>query len=210
MRRLVVGLLVGSFGFACPLRAQDSGLEQDLGLEQDPGLEQDSGLANVLSAVTLDFKHDGDEARAILTQNAEGAADLHIYFSTAGPNAGEHPFKLVLTKKNVVFAGSMWGQHPSLSINDKGSLVVASTNTAIGRTKWTESLTVVFRNGEFVIAGIAYSAYDGIDPKAGGSCELNLLAGRGMRNGKPVPVTLAPVKLTDWSDENSMPKECQF
>ncbi len=171
---------------------------------------EDPALQNVLSAVTLDFKNEGETDRAVLTQNADDAANLYIYFSTPDPNSSEGAFKLILAKKSVVSAGSMWGQHPSLGVNDKGSLVITSSNTAVGREKWTQSLTIAFRNNEFVIAGITFSTHDGLDPKAGGHCDLNLLAGKGLRNGKPVSVSSPPIKLADWSDEKSLPKECQF
>ncbi len=61
----------------------------------------------------------------------------------------------------------------------------------------------------FQVVGITFASHDGLDPKAGGACDLNLATGRGMRNGKPVSFIAAPIKLVDWSDEK-MPKECAF
>ena len=102
-----------------------------------------------------------------MVQDTDGDADLSIYMSEADPKADGPVMKRALFKKGIVFAGPMWGQLPSLDVNGKGSLVVKSTNTGIGRTKWEQSLTVVYRDKDFVIAGITYLTYDGLDPKAG-------------------------------------------
>jgi hypothetical protein len=61
---------------------------------------------------------------------------------------------------------------------------------------------VIHRDEQFLIAGISNSERDPLDPKAGGNCDINLLSGKGLRNGKPIP-------LSDWSDEK-LPQECNF
>ena len=112
---------------------------------------------------------------------------------------GPHPESVLAAaeiKKGVAFSGSMWGQLPSLDVNGKGSLLIKSGNQSIGRDRWTQTLTVLYRNMEFLIGGIAYTARDTLDPKGGGSCDLNLLTGKGLRNGKPVDVTVRPVRLS--------------
>ncbi|WOJ89424.1 hypothetical protein RZS28_16765 [Methylocapsa polymorpha] len=156
----------------------------------------------------MDFTGDGQKGRAVLVQNKDDEADLYIYLSK-DEAASESVLALAEMKKGVAFSGAMWGQLPSLDINGKGSLLIKSGNESIGRDRWTQSLTVVYRNKEFLIGGIAYTARDTLDPKGGGSCDLNLLSGKGLRNGKPVEAKLTPIKLADWSDEK-LPKECQF
>lgn len=163
---------------------------------------------NVLSAVTLDFTGKGEQDRAVLVQNKDEGADLYLYLLKYGP-ASESALAAAEIKKGVAFSGSMWGQLPSLDVNGKGSLLIKSGNQSIGRDRWTQTLTVLYRNMEFLIGGIAYTARDTLDPKGGGSCDLNLLTGKGLRNGKPVDVTVGPVRLADWSDEK-LPSECHF
>jgi hypothetical protein len=165
------------------------------------------GFENVLSAVTLDFTGKGQQERAVLVQNKDDAADLYIYVSKDEAGS-ESVLALAEMKKGIVFSGSMWGQLPSLDVNGKGSLLIKSGNESIGRDRWTQTLTVIYRNKEFVIGGIAYKVRDTLDPKGGATCDLNLLSGKGLRNGKPIKVTLPPLRLADWSDEK-LPKECQ-
>jgi hypothetical protein len=166
---------------------------------------QAPAIANVLSAVTLPFNNDGAMDRAVLVNNEDGA-DLYLFL--ADDSTPSTP-KLALVKKNFVWSGGMWGSLPSLSTNGKGSLIVKSENMAVGRNKWEQSLTVARRNGVFVVIGVSYTAYDTLDPKAGGTCDINLATGKGARNGKPVTMTPAMIKVADWSEDN-MPKACQF
>ncbi len=166
-------------------------------------------LQDVLSAATLSFGEDGALDRAVLTQNGDAGADLTIFRAVPAPDGVAAALKPTPFKKAMVFSGQMWGTLPSLSVNGKGSLVIASANDAIGRDRWTQTLTVVLRGGAFVIAGITHTSHDTLDPKAGGgSCDLNLLTGKGTADCKPVKETLAPIPLSDWCDDR-LPKACQ-
>jgi hypothetical protein len=166
------------------------------------------GLERVLSAVTLNFQDNGATDRAVLVDNQDSGADLYIYLSLddATPDA---PVKPALVKKAAAWSGATWGTSPSLEISNKGSLLIKSDNTSIGRDRWSQTLTVVYRNKEFVVAGITYNTFDTLKSEAGGSCDLNLLTGKGLRNGKPVETKFPAVKLADWSDEK-LPNECKF
>ena len=166
---------------------------------------QTPNFANVLSAVTLPFNNDGAMDRAVLV-NSEDGADLYLYLASDAPPVAP---KLALVKKNFVWSGGMWGSLPSLSTNGKSSLIVKSENMAVGRNKWEQSLTVARRNGEFVVIGVTYTAFDTLNPDAGGVCDINLATGKGTRNGKPVSVPAAAIKVADWS-EDKMPKACRF
>jgi hypothetical protein len=173
-----------------------------------PARAESPSFENVLSAVTLDFTGNGQQERAVLVQNKDDGADLYIYLSKDEPTS-ESVLALAEMKKGVVFSGNMWGELPSLDVNGKGSLLIKSGNEAIGRGRWIQTLTVVYRNKEFLIGGIAYTARDTLDPKSGATCDLSLLSGKGLRNGKPIEVKLTPIRLADWSDEK-LPRKCQF
>ena len=166
-------------------------------------------LQDVLSAVTLSFGNDGATDRAVLSQNDDGGADLSIFRNVPAPGDAKTPAAPALFKTGVVFAGQAWGTLPSLSVNARGSLVVTSQNDAVGRDRWTQTLTIVLRDGAFVIAGLTYAGHDTLDPNAGHSCDLNLLSGKGTLDGKPFPGKLAPIPLAEWSDEK-LPKACQM
>ena len=157
-------------------------------------------IQDVLSVATLSFGTDGAFDRAVLTQSGDGA-DLAIYRAVPAPERDAPALKPAFTKPNVVWSGQMWGTLPSLSVNARGSLVIRSENDAIGRDRWHQTLTVAYRDGVFLVVGLTRDHRDTLDPKAGGSCDLNLSTGRGTADGKPVAAAPAPVPLADWSDE---------
>lgn len=158
----------------------------------------------VLSAQTLDFNDDAQMDRAILVQGAEtDEVDLIIILSVGEPNAK------VFTKKGVAYSGTMWGMLPSLKINNRGSLVVESENYGVGRYKWGQNMTVVLRDSRLLVAGLEYHMVDGISPDNGGSCEVNFLTGKVLRNRKVVNEKVSPTLLATW-DKNNLPRACQF
>ena len=190
-RKCILAILVSCFVLVSPSRADTSGFEK------------------VLSAVTLDFTGKGEMDRAVLVQGDDDNADLYLYLvkDDSNPDSG---LSLAEKKSNVVFSrGIVWGQLASLDVNNAGSLRIKSGNEGIGRNRWSQILTVVYRDKQFLIAGITYTARDTLDPKAGGDCDINFLSGKGLRNGRPVEARFTPIRLSDWSDEK-LPQECKF
>lgn len=178
-----------------------------LALASAPALANESiSPDKVISVVTTDWNSDGSVDRAVLVEGEEDA-DLYIYLS-APVEGNWDARKLVLFKKDAAWQGGMWGTSPSLSLNEKGSLLVKSENDAIGRNRWSQTLTVALKNGVFVVAGYTYSDRDTLDPNAGGSCDVNILTGQGIRNKKRFKSAPRVIALADWNDE-SAPKECQ-
>jgi len=178
-------------------------------LASSPALS-DPSLDRVLAVATLSFSNDGGLDRAVLVDNRDSGADLYIYLGLDSARDDKAPApKPALVKKDAAWSGGMWGSRPSLGDNGKGSLLIKSGNMAIGRNKWEQTLTVVYREKQFVVAGITRSEFDGLDPKAGGSCDLNLLTGKGKRNDKPVETKFPAKKFADWND-GDLPKECSF
>jgi hypothetical protein len=144
--------------------------------------------------------------RAALVRNADGDdVDLAIYLS-AGGKAADKPS---LYKVAFGWTGAMAGTGPELSLNKAGSLIVVFQNDSIGRDRWRQQYTIAFRGGDLVVAGYDYQARDTLDPNHGGSCDINFLAGRGTRNGKPIKLAAAPIRLADWTDQ-SAPPACTF
>ena len=166
-----------------------------------------TAIENVLAAVTLSFRNDGAMDRAVLVAGEDGA-DLYLFLAKSAAD-GPDKLELALAKTNFVWKGSMWGTLPDLAATDRGSLIVRSRNLAIGRDKWEQALTIAWRDGDFRVVGVTYSSHDGLDPKAGGSCDLNLVTGKGSRDGKPVATAARATKVADWTDD-SLPAECRF
>ena len=161
--------------------------------------------SDVVSVVTLDMNSDGSMDRAVLVNNPdETSVDLLIYL---GEDAAPK-MRLALNKPEIAWTGSMWGQLPSLESNHKDSLLIKSENSAIGRDRWSQKLTVAYRNNEFVLAGYTYDSYDTLDPKAGKSCDVNLLTGKGKKNAKAITVAKKSPLVKDWQNEGGIP-ECE-
>ena len=141
-----------------------------------------SSYKNILSVVTTDWNGDGSFDRAVLafSKDDPSETELFIYLSDLSRNG----MKLAVHKKNIAWLGALWGTLPSLEMNKSGSLIVTSLNDSIGRNRWTQKLTIAYRNNIFVVAGYTYVSYDTLDPKNNLSCDVNLLAGNGKRNAK--------------------------
>jgi len=115
---------------------------------------------------------------------------------------------------DIAWAGGM-SSPPYLSLTEFGSVQVTSQNDAVGRVRWELTLTLAHRQGALRVAGITYSWRDTFDLDDFGSCDLNLLTGRGetSRSGnKPFAITVAggaPL-VTDFQSETlALPAECQ-
>ena len=158
----------------------------------------------VLSAAVSDWNDDGTMDRAVLVDNGDAAADLLIYLSD-----GDNGLKPAAYAPGVVFSGAMAGTLADLQLSPQGGLQVHSENGAVGRDRWDQVLTLAWRNGQFVVAGVTYGAVDTLDPTAGGNCDINLLTGKGTSNGKAVKLEPATIAVAKWTDD-SLPAACQF
>ena len=164
--------------------------------------------SRVLATVTFSLEG-GETDRAVLVENGDAGADLYIYRDLGPAHASSTPATPALVKKSAAWSGAMWGTRPALETNAKGALLIKSENSGIGRSRWSQTVTVVYRNKEFLVAGLTRDAYDTLDPNEAHGCDLNFLSGKGKKDGKAVDVKTPAKKLADWSDE-SLPKECAF
>jgi hypothetical protein len=157
----------------------------------------------VISAVEGDFNGDGSLDRAVLMDNGQSDADLVIYL-----NDGNGAFKAAGHAPAIAFNGGLAGNSPELRLGKTGALQVHAENMAIGRDHWERTLTVSFRGGQFVVSGITASSYDTLNPKAAGSCDVNLLTGKGTAGRKKIAVRAGGIALGQWT-EDKIPAACQ-
>jgi hypothetical protein len=184
-------------------------------LAASPSLAQQSAPApgptpeTIISALSTDINGDARLDRILLSQNEGGDATLWVYLGKDKPDGGL-AFDPPIIAKSIVFAGTAFGQWPALEMNRTGSsLLVRSQNEAIGRTSWNQTLTIAWRNNQLVVAGLTYQFQDKIDLRQSGSCDVNFLSGRAMRNGKPHPDRVSPLPLAAF-DPDKLPAACQF
>lgn len=155
---------------------------------------------SVAGAATVPVDGDIYRFRAVLSET-DGGGDLYIF-----TDAGEGWVETVHAK-DIVWRGGMYGQEPWLEVNEHGSLKIYSENSAIGRDRWEQILTIAYRGGEFLIAGYTFSYYDTLDPDAAGQCDVNLLTGKGVHNDKTFKTRLPRTRVADWTMD-TRPPEC--
>lgn len=159
----------------------------------------------ILSEAALDINNDGKKDRALLVDSPDGT-NLHIYL-----DAGEGKIGLAkkpdFSKNDAAFYSYGSTNVPGLAV--KGNSLIIETGKEISRYQWSERLTIVHRGGAFIVAGLTFSEEDVDEEKKLGSCDVNFLSGKALRNGKPTREKVAPVTLADWSDK-TRPKACDF
>lgn len=143
--------------------------------------------------------------RAVLAAGEEDA-DLYIF------TREDQQMYLSVLARNIVFMGGMAGTEPSLTQSAKGALQVLSQNASIGRNRWEQTLTIVYRGGQFLVGGYTYSYYDTLELDANGdiksgACDVNLLTGRGVKDGKPFRTSMKAIPVQKWAYD-TRPSEC--
>jgi hypothetical protein len=171
--------------------------------------------AGIMQAVAGDWNKDGLEDLALLTRGSE---DMNLLFFLRDKERN-------FLKPAGAAIGKVWGsldpdgvygQDPDIKAMPNGSLQVTTQNDSVGRDRWTQTLTIAYRNTDFIVAGFTYSYRDTLDLDASGDCDLNVLTGKGFAN-KPdgkggqirLQISAAPqfAPFKDWPDDGGM-KEC--
>lgn len=160
----------------------------------------------VLSVVTADWTDDGGMDRAVLYDDGTDDAALAIFVEADGH------FVRRAFDPDIAWFGAMWGTMPTLEVSDAGSLLVMSGNEAIGRNRWTRTLTIAYRDNAFVVAGYTYTWFDTLDMENNGTCDVNYLTGRGelVKADKPAKsfgFAKGALPVGDWTD-GSVPADC--
>jgi hypothetical protein len=138
---------------------------------------QQVDLANVVAIADGDLNDDGSRDRAALV-SSDGDLDLYVFLSADAP--GE---RVLAGKADAIgFAGRAWGTEPELSITERGAIRLVSKNEAIGRGRWRETLTILYRDGRVVVGGYTYTSRDTLDLDYRYDCDVNLFNGKGFFN----------------------------
>ncbi|MEI9411235.1 hypothetical protein [Mesorhizobium salmacidum] len=161
----------------------------------------------------LDIDQDGKMDRARVTQELGAPADLYIYLVT-----GEE--KLDSSRRpDFVRKGLTEDRVLDLETKGKGWLAITSC-FGCGASKSTEeTMTIVYRRGQFLVGGYSRSwdwnqqTSDGVKTTLGG-CDINYLTGvsivsKDLEGGKPIKGKFKPVPLKAWSSDRR-PKACDF
>ena len=163
-----------------------------------------AGLA-VAQEATIRADLDGNghaESFRLVVPDNDPRADLEI--------AGQWQ---TVVYENLGWAGIAAGTLPRLELAPNGSLRLITENSAIGRNRWEQVLTIAHRDGAYRVAGFTYAFYDTLDLDSGGFCDVNLLTGRGLLQigkGEERAVrewAMRAPRLADWTID-TMPPVC--
>jgi hypothetical protein len=178
-------------------------------------LAENEPMAEAPFEITLDIDNDGQMDRAVMVQDPDnGQADLYVYLA-AGDEKLDPSRKPTFIKKALTD-----GQVLELESKGKGSLSVTSCFGCGANKSWEETLTIVHRGAEFLVAGYSRNwdwnvqTSDGDVETTLGSCDINFLTGKGIASqglddGEPIEEKFTPMNLADWSND-SRPKSCDF
>lgn len=141
-------------------------------------------------------------AEAAVVRNGEGQ-ELSLVVVEHKLNDARNYLAIDNDKLGLTVDG-MAGTESSLAVSDSGSLLINQQNESVGRNRWSRTLTVAFREGKYLVAGFTLSERDTLDPNAGGSCDYNLLSGRGVRDLKKVKVSTKALDLAKLEDTEKL------
>lgn len=158
-------------------------------------------LANdvIIDAAMGDINGDGRQDLAILTlPTGKSSNDVGIAVYLRDP-------ALPALKRTILLPARFWGtssagQQPEITILENRSITVHTENMAFGREHWERTYTLAWRNAQLIVAGFTYTFNDTLDHDQAGSCDLNLLTGRGIRNGVQFATGSQRINLVDWDD----------
>lgn len=162
--------------------------------------------SKIVSAASGAWTDDGSVGRAVLIDDDDNASvDLVIYSgNSTNPDQG---LKLSAFAHDIASSGNMMGNTAELRQTQKGALQIYSENMAIGRDKWERTMTLAFRGGHFVVAGLTMTAFDDLKPNSAVSCDLNFLSGTGKMGKKTLKVAAGGIPVDKWS-EDMVPAAC--
>lgn len=162
-----------------------------------PALAQDGDFS-----VAADLDGDGAPETFSLVPGDESSVALRVETAEGG-----------FTLPDAAWQGGLAGQEASLALSPGGSVLLGSGNDAVGRDRWALTVTIAFREGELRVAGLTYEWRDTLDPEAGGTCDLNLLTGRGTLTdaaGTRAVEAPAALLLRDWREDGmALPDGCR-
>ncbi|NYZ17606.1 hypothetical protein HL658_34110 [Azospirillum sp. RWY-5-1] len=164
-----------------------------------------------IASATGDIDGDGVPDRAALSGDGDSVS-LSVFLSgtarePAGP-VGPADVAPTIHRDGLGWMGDMEGQRPEIAVTARGSLTVVFQNEAIGRNRWRETLTIAHRGGVLVVAGYTHESRDTLAPDASSRCDVNLLTGKGEKNGTPFTVPARRVPVTEWTDA-AVPQPCR-
>lgn len=202
-RTAQAAVLAFALGLSLGLGAESTAIAQQPTF--DPG--DGRGAMRIFGTVGGDWDQDDLAEFAMLAAPAsDGGVDatLFIYRSTMDG------WSAVVVVDAIAWAGAFAGTTPFLRPGPADGFQIVSENMSVGRNRWRQAITVVHRDGAYIVAGYTYDAYDTLDPDAARSCDVNFLTGRAEVDGviRRAGSRDRPLRLSEWSAYSERPEIC--
>ena len=154
----------------------------------------DTRIQDVISAVGPNWNVNAT-FKAVLLRERDFAA-LYIY-------RGPFDLRPLAYAPHAAITGEHWGAVPWLEFNEGGALLLHSENRAFGRNKWDSTLTIIERDGRFIVSAFHLSGYDSLNPNDYFDCTIDMLAQTITLNDKPITPFPLPteIHIQYWSEE---------
>lgn len=149
-------------------------------------------IHNVISAVGPGW-NTAVSYKAVLVREGEYVA-LYIF-------RGPYDQEPLVYAPQAAITGPNWGMVPWLEFDEGGTLILHSENRAFGRNKWEATLSIIERNGEFIVSAFSVIAYDSLEPDDHTDCTIDMMAQRMTVNDRlitPFPLPAA-VAARNWA-----------
>ncbi|KRB53189.1 hypothetical protein ASE04_08225 [Rhizobium sp. Root708] len=161
--------------------------------------------SRIVDAAAGDWDGDGKPDLALLVAPEDSAGDDQIGIYIYLRDNDHELLRLSVNAPNKIWGSTasdgLFGQEPSIKAVGTSSIAIHSQNSAIGRDRWDQTLTLAYRNKQFVVAGYTYNHYDTLDPDAAGSCDYNALTGKLQKDGKDAKAEARVIPITEWNDD---------
>ena len=197
-----IGLLLLAGVAAAPAQTGDSGSVDASALDSSAGGRVAS---KPIASISGDWNQDGALDGALLFTSFEGAS-LFVYFG--GQDGSKRTS--ILARDLVWHGQGVAGQEAGLERAPDHRFVVTAQNTAIGRDRWSERLTLAYDKGVMRVVRYELTAYDTLDLEQRRECDLDLLSGSGVLNGEKVPVAAEAPIVEDWLKQGAALEACDI
>lgn len=162
-------------------------------------------LAEMQTKLGADLNGNGVEELYELVVDEDNIVTLRI-----SENGAE-----TIEARDFTWKGGLYGQEPGLELAPNGSVRVYSQNEGCCRHRWRQTLTLAYRQDAIRVAGMTYQWRDTLDLDLYGTCDVNLLTGKGVVEnfGQPAKWFRVPaeaVEVTEWSMDASLPEACDI
>lgn len=164
-------------------------------------IRSDDQKGMMIASVEADVTGDGKAELIILSHGETASADLSIISINGNQRT------IIAEKKDVAYVDELEPEAVSLDVTSKGAILVNSSQSSTGRDRWNHTLTIVMRNGKFLVAGVDLFSFDSITMKSS-NCSANLLTGKIINGRRTSKFPAGGIELSKFDVETSAFSYC--